>query len=118
MNTNNIRSMTQHIYDTNNIGSIAQYIYDRCFGTNNDWWENYCPFSENCVKKAGKKFLKELNTLGVETYGSIRCEQTDWYFRISTSDDLYDIYIDWWNRYIKVNSTGFTDGFTVDTDSE
>lgn len=102
--------------NTNNIRCIAQYIYNRCFGTNDDWYNKYCPFSENHVKKGGKKFLNELNALGIETYESIRCEQTDWYFQISTSDNLYDIHLDWWNGYIEVNITGCVDTFTIDSE--
>lgn len=102
--------------NTNDIESIAKYIYNHCFDTNSDWWNNYCPYSEHHVKRAGKKFLKELNSLGIETYENIRCEQTDWYFKVSTDEDLYDVYIDWWNGYIEVNVTGFSNSFIVNAD--
>lgn len=103
------------IMNERSIENIAQEIYNRCFGENNDWWDKYCPFSKNRVKKTGSKFFKELNALGIETYENIRCEQTDWYFQITTSEDLYSIHLDWWNGYIEVNVTGFSGGFTVNS---
>lgn len=99
----------------NNIREIAETIYNNCFGENDVWWAKYCPFSDTSVKKPGKKFLCELNAIGVETYDTIRCQQTDWYFMVSTAENLYDIHLDWWNGFIEVNPTGFEgDSFIID----
>lgn len=90
------------------MNEIGRMVYAFAFNEKN--WDKYCPFSETHVKKGGKKFLNELeNNLpeDMEIYESIRCQQTDWYFNISTNEGLYSIHLDWWNGYVELSETGF-----------